>query len=430
MTAPNPRLAAANAVAAVAAGRNLDDVLLAETARLSPADASLARAIAFGTVRERRLLETLAGSMLQKPLNREPVLLALLLCGLHQLRAMRVAQHAAVGETVAAVDALKKPWAKGLLNAILRRYQREREALEAALPEAPAIRLSYPDWLAEAIHADWPEQWTEVLAAGNRQGPLTLRVNNRRVTREVYAQELDAVGLAARPLEHAPEALRLDTAVNVEEIPGFAEGHASVQDASAQLSAHLLDCRPGDRVLDACAAPGGKAAHLLERTENLDLVALDADAARLQRVDDTLKRLGLTATLKAADAGKPSTWWDDRPFQHILLDAPCSGTGVIRRHPDIKWLRRAEDLPRMAAEQRRLLEALWPLLAPGGSLLYATCSILRIEGEAVIAAFLAAHADAGELPIAEDWGEACAIGRRIAPEGDFDGFYYARLQKR
>lgn len=429
MSVNDPRLAAAQAVAAVARGRNLDEALQAETARLSPPDAALARAIAFGTVRERRLLETLAARMLQKPINREPVLEALLLCGLYQLRAMRVAPHAAVSETVAAVETLKKPWAKGLLNAILRRYQREREELEAALPADPGVRDSYPDWLVAAIRRDWPQQWQELLADGNRQGPLTLRVNRRRTSREAYAQSLPAAGLGGRPVEHAPDALRLDSAVGVEEIPGFAEGLVSVQDASAQLAADLLACRPGDRVLDACAAPGGKTAHLLERYDDLELLAIDSDAARLQRVGDNLRRLGLTAHLQTADAARPSTWWDGKPFQHILLDAPCSGTGVIRRHPDIKWLRRADDIPRMAATQRQLLEALWPLLAPAGTLLFATCSVLRDEGEDVIRAFLADRADAIDDPIEALWGEACGNGRRIAPAADHDGFYFARLKK-
>ncbi len=216
MSRPDPRQAAAHAVAAVAAGRSLDDALQAETARLGSADAGLARAIAFGTIRERRLLEALASRMLQKPLNREPVLQALLLCGLYQLRSMRVAPHAAVSETVAAVEDLNKPWAKGLLNAVLRRYQREREELEAGLPDSPAVQLSYPDWLADAIRRDWPEQWQDLLAAGNRQGPLTLRVNTRRTTREACAQELAAAGLGSRPVDHAHEALLLDVAVGVE----------------------------------------------------------------------------------------------------------------------------------------------------------------------------------------------------------------------
>ncbi|MDE0854352.1 MAG: methyltransferase, partial [Nevskia sp.] len=223
--------------------------------------------------------------------------------------------------------------------------------------------------------------------------------------------------------------VRLASAMPVEEIPGFAEGRVSVQDASAQLAADLLEARPGQRVLDACCAPGGKTAHLLERIPDLDLLALDSDAQRLQRVTENLRRSQVHARVEAADAAKPTVWWDGRPFDRILLDAPCSGTGVIRRHPDIKWLRRDTDLPRMAELQQRLLRALWPLLAPGGVLLYATCSVLKAEGEAVLSEFLGSHADARELPIAAEWGEARGIGRRIAPGGAFDGFYYARLTK-
>jgi 16S rRNA (cytosine967-C5)-methyltransferase len=429
MSTTNPRLAAARAIAGVAAGRNLDEVLIEHTSSLSPADAGLAKAIAFGTVRERRLLEWIAARMLQKPLNKEPELQALLLSGLYQLRAMRVAPHAAVGETVAAVELLKKPWAKGLLNAILRRYQRERETLESAVPAQPALRHSYPDWLAQTIQRDWSQQADALLAAGNQQGPLTLRVNRRKSSRDGYLQELAAAGVAARGLAEVADGLVLEQAVGVEQIPGFADGRVSVQDASAQLAAALLGARPGQRVLDACAAPGGKTAHLLETVDRLDLVAIDNDAERLQRVGDNLRRLGLSASLKVGDAGSPAAWWDGRPFQRILLDAPCSGTGVIRRHPDIKWLRRVDDIPRMAAQQRRLLNALWSLLESGGTLLYATCSILNEEGEQVVQAFLSEQADAREDVIMDGWGEACAIGRRIAPGGDFDGFYYARLKK-
>jgi 16S rRNA (cytosine967-C5)-methyltransferase len=425
----HPRLAAAQAVAGVLAGRSLDDTLSRETAGLSPADAALAKAIAYGVVREHRLLAALAARMLQKPLNREPVLEALLLCGLHQLRAMRVAPHAAISETVAAVDALKKPWAKGLVNALLRRFQRERAALEASLSDDPPLRLSYPDWLATAIRRDWQAQAEAVLIAGNQQGPLTLRVNARRSSVDDYRRQLAGVGLEADPVAAAPLALRLASAVPVDQLLGFDAGLVSVQDAAAQLAVPLLGARPGDRVLDACAAPGGKTAQCLETVDGLELLALDSDVQRLQRVRASLDRLGLSARLRDADAAKPSLWWDGRPFQRILLDAPCSGTGVIRRHPDIKWLRRADDIPRLAATQRRLLDALWPLLAPGGTLLYATCSILRAEGEEVVRDFIAARSDAQEDLIEADWGERCTVGRRLAPGGDFDGFYYARLRK-
>jgi 16S rRNA (cytosine967-C5)-methyltransferase len=335
-----------------------------------------------------------------------------------------------VGETVAAAEALGKPWAKALVNAVLRRYQRERAALEAALPDAAAIRWSYPDWLAAALQADWPQHWPAILTAGNEPGPLVLRVNPRRGDRAGYLAELAAAGIAAEPVAAAADAVRLAVPTAVDEIPGFSQGRVSVQDASAQLAAELLQAAPGQRVLDACSAPGGKTAQLLERVDGLDLLALDVDGERLQRVEQNLRRLQLNTQQQIADAAKPASWWDGRPFQRILLDAPCSGTGVIRRHPDIKWLRRETDIPRMAELQQRLLRALWPLLAPDGVLLYASCSILRAEGEAVVREFLSTHTGACEIPIEAAWGEACGAGRRIAPGGDHDGFYYARLGKR
>lgn len=425
----NLRARAALAVAAVMRGSNLDDALAPQATGLSAADNGLLKALAYGVVREQRLLEALAAQLLQKPLRGEPEVQALLLCGLQQLRAMRVPPHAAVGETVAAAEDLKKPWAKGLLNAVLRRYQRERAAIEGGLPATAAIRQSYPDWLVAQVKADWPDSWRTVLAAGNEPGPLTLRVNRRLGSRGDYLAALATAGLEAQPVAEAPDAVQLAAAVPVEQLPGFVQGRVSVQDASAQLAAELLEAHPGQRVLDACSAPGGKTAHLLERCQDLDLLALDSDAQRLRRVEENLLRLQLRARLLAADAAKPAAWWDDRPFDRILLDAPCSGTGVIRRHPDIKWLRRDSDIPRMAELQQRLLRALWPLLAPGGLLVYATCSILRAEGEAVLREFLGTHADAAEKKIEAAWGEACSVGRRIAPGGSLDGFYYARLVK-
>lgn len=427
-TSVGARAGAARCVAAVLAGHSLDDALLAHGAA-EPADGSLLRAIAYGVLREHRLLDALCAALLQRPLRGEPELQALLACGLYQLRAMRVPPHAAVAETVAAAAMLGKPWAKGLVNAVLRRYQRERAALDAALPQEPQVQLSYPDWLAGAVRADWPQAWLPVLAAGNQPGPLALRANRRQGGRDACLASLAAAGLAAHTVDAAADAVVLEAPVAVEQIPGFESGAVSVQDASAQLAAGLLLAEPGQRVLDACAAPGGKAAHLLERCDGLELTAIDVDAARLERVRQTLQRLHLAARLRVADAAQANVWWDGKPFDRILLDAPCSGTGVIRRHPDIKWLRRAADIPRMAAQQQRLLRALWPLLAPGGVLLYATCSILRAEGEDVVRQFLAAQADAREAVIEAGWGERCAVGRRIAPGGDFDGFYYARLQR-
>jgi 16S rRNA (cytosine967-C5)-methyltransferase len=424
------RVEAACVVARVMSGTNLDDALArADTSGMLPPQISMLRALSYGVVREHSLLSGLLARMMETPLNNEPELHALMLCGLHQLRSMRVATHAAVNETVEAVAVLGKDKLRGLVNAVLRRYQRERPALEALLSTHPGKQYSYPGWLSDQIQADWPQNWQAILAAGNEQGPLTLRVNRRRVSRDVYLRRLDAEGIAASAVPYADDAVMLDSPRPVDQIPHFSDGAVSVQDAAAQLAADLLDAQPGMRVLDACSAPGGKAAHLLERIDHLDLLALDHDSERLKRVADTLGRLKLDAQLVRGDASDTRKWWDHNYFDRILLDAPCSGSGVIRRHPDIKWLRRHTDIAQLAAVQLRMLNALWPLLAPGGVLLYATCSILRAEGESVVKSFLKSEPGAKHVPIAADWGEACAVGRRIAPGGAFDGFYYAKLLK-
>jgi 16S rRNA (cytosine967-C5)-methyltransferase len=427
------RALAAEALAAVRGGASLDVALPAAQARLKQAaDRALLQALCFGVLRDLRLLEALLGLLVERPLK-DPRLQALLLAGLFQLRSLRVPPHAAVSETVAATARIGQPARAGLANAVLRRYLRERAALEAALPQDPAIRHSHPDWLVAQLRADWPDRWPDILAANQAPGPLCLRVNTRRTTRDAYQARLQAAGLFASPSPHAPQALTLAEAVPVERLPGFAEGEVSVQDAAAQLAAGLLDLEHGQprglRVLDACAAPGGKSAHILELAE-VELLALDRDPARLARVQDTLQRLNLQARLQAADAATPPAWWEGKPFDRILVDAPCSGTGVIRRHPDIKWLRRESDIAALAQAQRRLLDALWPLLAPGGVLLYATCSLLCAEGEDVIAGFLRTRADAEVWPIEAGWGEACGAGRRIAAGADgMDGFYYARVRR-
>ncbi len=430
----NSRAAAALAVAGVFAGRSLDDALADAGQGVAAIEQPLLKAMAYGVLRDYTLLDWLATAMMEKPLRNEPELRALLACGLYQLRSMRVPPHAAVAETVAATSALGRPWAKGLTNALLRRYQRERETLDAQLPPYPTTRLSYPDWLVAAVKRDWPEEWRAVLAAGNEQGPMTLRVNRRHGCRDDYLAELAAAGIAARAVAFAPDAVTLDEAVSVDRLPGFAQGRVSVQDASAQLAAELLDLQPGQRVLDACSAPGGKTAHLLERADDLDVIALDSDGARLVRVRETLDRIGGDAMLIEADAADTADWWKGKRFDRILIDAPCSGTGVIRRHPDIKWLRRETDIAALADQQIRLLRALWPLLKLDGVLVYATCSILRAEGEDVLRRFLAQQPEAMEWaiesPVGEPvWGEDCGVGRRIAPGGQYDGFYYARLKR-
>ncbi|HKY90128.1 MAG TPA: 16S rRNA (cytosine(967)-C(5))-methyltransferase RsmB [Nevskiaceae bacterium] len=424
---PSPRAAAARAVAAVLAGASLDDALAVEDPALVGADRGLLRALAYGVLREHALLAALAAQMIPKPLT-APDVAALVEVGLFQLRTMRVSPHAAVSETVAACDILGKGGHRGLVNAVLRRYGREREALEATLPQDEATRWSYPRWLVDAIARDWGDRTSDVLAAGNEPGPMTLRVNRRRGSVEDYAEALQKAGIESRRVDGVADALVVDRSVGIERLPGFAQGLVSVQDASAQLAADVLDAQAGQRVLDACAAPGGKAAHVLERAD-VELVAIDRDAQRLARVTQTFARLQLTGQTHAFDAALFADRWNGAPFDRILLDAPCSGTGVIRRHPDIKWLRRETDVAAMASEQLRLLDGLWPLLAPGGVLVYATCSILAAEGEGVVKQFLLKRADARHEPIEGAWGETRRFGRRIAPGGDFDGFYYAKLRR-
>lgn len=423
------RVEAARVIAHVMSGTNLDNALMrVDVEKVTPQQMPMLRALCNGVLRDWSLLNALLTRMMEKPLNKEPELQALILGGLFQLRSMRVAAHAAVNETVDGVTLLGKDKLRGLVNAILRRYQREREALEADLPTHPAKQYSYPSWLADQIQGDWPN-WPTILAAGNEQGPLTLRVNRRRMRRDEYLKELEAAGIAASATPLADDAVTLATAIPVDQIPLFSNGAVSVQDAAAQLAVDLLQVEPGMRVLDACAAPGGKTAHLLERYDHLDLLAMDHDPTRLKRVYDNLRRLGLDAPLIRGDATDTRDWWDHNTFDRILLDAPCSGSGVIRRHPDIKWLRRHTDIPQLAETQLAMLNSLWPLLAPGGVLLYATCSILRMEGESVVKNFLRNQPAAKHSPIEAEWGEGRSVGRRIAPGGSFDGFYYARIIK-
>jgi 16S rRNA (cytosine967-C5)-methyltransferase len=393
-----------------------------------PQDRALVQALCYGVCRQYHRLEFILTQLIDRPLKDIHIRL-LILVGLYQLGFMRIKTHAAVSETVNAAG--RKPWAKGLINALLRRYLRERELFEKAADENSSASFSHPEWLIAKIRRDWPDQADRCLRENNRPPPLALRVNLSRISRKAYCELLNAQGLAAEPADFCASALILDQPVPVDRLPGFADGLVSVQDTAAQLAAGLLDVRPGQRVLDLCAAPGGKTAHILEMQPQLkEMVAIDVDANRLRRVEDTLRRLGLEAKTAVGDASRPEAWWDGKAFDRILVDAPCSALGVIRRHPDIKLLRRAEDIEPLAAQQRAILNAAWNLLAPGGCLLYATCSVLKEENERQIVDFLAGHPDATEWPIAAEWGAACAAGRQILP-GDLamDGFYYARLRK-
>lgn len=432
--APDLRAAAARAIAAVAQrGQSLSTALPAQASSVAPRDRPFLHELCYGTLRWHPRLAAIIARLLAKPLKeRDADLHALIACALYQLEHTRVPPHAAIHAAVAACAALGKPWAKGLVNALLRRFQRERAQLDLALATDTDYRTAHPPWLAEAFRHDWPEQAEALMAANNDRAPMTLRVNRARGTRTAYLEQLAAAGIPATPTAHSPDGIRLATPRAVSELPGFDAGLVSVQDEAAQLCASLLAPQPGQRVLDACCAPGGKTGHLLEQEPGIgELVAIDSDAERLQKVAENLARLGLHARLLTADAGTPADWWDGAPFDRILLDAPCSATGVLRRHPDIKLLRRADDIVTLAATQARLLAGLWEILAPGGLLLYATCSVLRAENDAVVTAFAATRPDAHIRHIPAHPGVATAAGRQWLPAAaGNDGFYYALLEKR
>ena len=429
----NPRLAAAKALAAVLNGKaSLNSSLPTQLDKVEDRDRGFTQDLAFGTARWQPRLSALAAKLLQKPFKAADAdVEALLLVGLYQLLYTRVPAHAAIGETVGCADKLKKPWAKALLNAVLRRAQRESEALLAELEHDPVVRTAHPRWLQKSLKAFWPEQWETICAANNAHPPMILRVNRRHHSRDAYLRLLADAGINATPCMYSTDGIVLEAAADVRSLPGFAEGWISVQDEAAQLAADLLDLAPGQRVLDACCAPGGKTCHILEVEKDLaGVVAVDLEAKRLVRVRENLARLGLSAELIAADGRDTATWWDGKPFQRILLDAPCSATGVIRRHPDIKLTRQPDDIAALAVLQGELLDALWPTLEVGGILLYATCSTLPTENTEVVAAFLARTSGARELDLATTAGLKQPHGRQLlAQEGGHDGFYYAKLIK-
>lgn len=429
----NPRLAAAKALAAVLNGKaSLNSSLPVQLDKVEDRDRGFTQDLAFGTARWQPRLSALAAKLLQKPFKAADAdVEALLLVGFYQLLYTRVPAHAAIGETVGCADKLKKPWAKALLNAVLRRAQRESEGLLAELEHDPVVRTAHPRWLQKSLKAFWPQQWEAICAANNAHPPMILRVNRRHHSRDAYLQLLSEAGIDAAPCVYSIDGIVLQAATDVRSLPGFAEGWISVQDEAAQLAADLLDLAPGQRVLDACCAPGGKTCHILEVEKDLGgVVAVDLEAKRLVRVRENLARLGLSAELIAADGRDTATWWDGKPFQRILLDAPCSATGVIRRHPDIKLTRQPDDIAALAVLQGELLDALWPTLEVGGILLYATCSTLPTENTEVIEAFLARTSGARELDLATTAGIKQLHGRQLlAQEGGHDGFYYAKLIK-
>jgi len=413
-------------------GESMTVALADETRELPAREAAWSRALAYATVRWYIRLEAMVDGMLDRPLKPRDAVIRVLLCqGLAEVFHFGTPDHAAVRETAELARTVQRPGAVGLVNALLRRALREREQLAAVMDRNAVTRYACPSWLIRGIRDAFPDQQEAVLQATTEPAPMTLRVNLARISREQMGSRLAEQGVVAEPHPLVPSALTLAGAADVQDLPGFAEGLVSVQDAAAQWAALLLAPKPGDRVLDACAAPGGKTGHLLECADGeLDLIALDIDGGRLGRVRDNLRRLDYRARMWVGDLSDPEVWWDGEPFDAILLDAPCSATGVIRRHPDIKLLRRQRDIPDLAARQSALLTAAWDLLRPGGRLLYATCSLLRAENETVVAAWLAGRPEAHVCPsdfpggIDRDVGRAIALGAR-----GMDGFYYALLER-
>ncbi|GAA5524607.1 ribosomal RNA small subunit methyltransferase B [Microbulbifer aestuariivivens] len=426
-----------------AAARVLAELLQSRgsLARLLPAaervvcerDRPLLRELCYGSARAAPRLQLLADKLLRKP-PADIEVRALILLGLYQLEFTRIPDHASISATVNAARDLGLDRATGVINGVLRNALRNREALQRKLSGNPQFSSMHPAWLQQAIKAAWGSDAGGIFKANNANPPMTLRVDSRQQSRDDYLAVLRQAGIEGRACELSPVGIRLQSPCAVDALPGFDQGRVSVQDESAQLAALLLAPGEGERVLDACAAPGGKTAHLLEQAPGIQLSALDVDEERLDRVIDNLTRGGLAAELICADAGEPDAWWDGEAFDRILLDAPCSATGVIRRNPDIKLLRRAEDIAPLAELQGRLLRTLWGLLKPGGSLLYATCSILPAENTEVVARFIAETPDASDntpqLLAGREWGLAQPAGRQLFPrlEGG-DGFYYALLQK-
>lgn len=432
----NPRAVAAISLQQVLQhGRSFSAVFPHYSQSLSPADRALAQAISYGVLRHLPDYEWLISQLIDKPLKKKVrIVHYLLLAGLYQLREMRVASHAAINETVQAALQLKQKPLKGLVNAVLRNYQRQHAQFGHQLKQEAGLTMNFPGWLQRRIEAAWPEQAPSIMEASNTSAPMWLRINTSKISTNDYFKQLDGAGIPAQmhaDLAESKEntvgsAIRLDSPTDVHKLPGFDDGWVSVQDLSAQRAAKLLQAEPGMRVLDACAAPGGKSAHILEVTPEADLLAIDRDESRIGRIHQNLKRLKLSAQVTHGDAADPNTWWDGQQFDRILIDAPCSATGVIRRHPDIKWLRRDSDIATLSALQADILNALWGLLKPRGRLIYATCSILPEENELQIQQFIAKQANASVIPL----HEAGRLGWQIFPDPALgDGFYYACIEK-
>ena len=390
-------------------------------------ESALVSDLCYGSLRWHEPLSALLDVLLSKELKqKDKDVECLIRVGLYQIIYQKTPDHAAVGETVSALKGLKKPWAKNLVNAVLRNYLRGQDKFQEEIQLRQTVRYAFPQWLIKEIKNAWPENWEGVLSESNKRAPMTLRINLTHQSRDEYLEKLNQAGIEAQSVEGISTAIMLAKPVNVHDLPGFDEGDASVQDGAAQLATIFLDCEEGMTVLDACAAPGGKTGHILESAKNLNVIAIDNSESRLKRVMENLERLKLKAKVIAADALDTEIYAKEKLFDRILLDAPCSATGVIRRHPDIKVLRRASDIAALQQLQSKMLDVLWEKLKPGGHLLYATCSILPQENEQQIQAFSTRHIDLKILPIEGAQG----LGRQVFPgENSMDGFYYAKMQK-
>ena len=412
--------AAAALVARVAAGRSLSGEL--ERAKEEPTSVQRAALadLCYGTLRRYGRSQALVGALSSRPGTADPLIEALLWCAFYALESARYADYTVVDQAARACILLQRAQAKGYVNAVLRNFLRSRAGIDARLGADAASRYRHPIWWIERVRTAYPNEWESVLAAGNSHPPMCLRVNVRRSSTESYAARLAGEGMATRRIGAA--ALLLERPVPVERLPGFAEGDVSVQDAGAQRAAGLLDLHDGQQVLDACAAPGGKSAHILE-TAAVNLTALDVDPERCSDVARNLVRLGLSAEVQAADCCTPEVWWKGVAFDRILADVPCTASGVARRHPDIKWLRRPADVAAFAARQARILDSLWRTLAPGGKLLYVTCSVFTEENDAVVGEF-AARTPGARRAALPDGGPA-----QLLPDPGHDGFFFALLEK-
>jgi len=426
------RAAAAQVLAQILQSKgSLSSLLPAIQPQVAEKDRPLLQELCFGTCRYQPQLSAYVECLVDKPLRvKDSDIQALLLLGLYQLLHTRIPDHAALGETVEVTRFLKKPWATNLVNGVLRKFQRDNAKLDKLLAQNLAFQNNHPAWLEGMLRKNWPDQLDQIIAANNSHPPFSLRINTRKISRSDYLALLDELEIEAAETPFSPYGITLTQACDPRKLPLFTEGVISVQDEAAQLSADLLQLAPNLRVLDACCAPGGKTGHMLEVEPSLQVIALDADERRLLRVRENLSRLGVTANVLCGDGTQTSDWWDGEQFDRILLDAPCSATGIIRRHPDIKVLRTADEIEKLVELQTQLLKSLWSVLKPGGLLVYATCSVMPRENAQVVTTFLKRQPQATTEVLDVEWGIEQAVGRQLLPSATgHDGFYYAVLRK-